>query len=206
MVKKTTKSQKKVYVFIDAENIRNSVASLNSGYVDLNYSDLYEFFTKKKNAVKIYVYVGIEQGDTVKDDKFNLLRTLGYSIYSKEVQAYKQQPYYSGIDCPKCTHHFVKRFDKPDKKKANCDADMTLDIVKHGCKGEYDEIIVFTGDGDFARVLEYVVNDLGKPVTLYSTMNKRTHTKLKNLGKDGTIKLEDVGAILSRYGEKLLAS
>lgn len=201
-----TIAEAKTYIFIDAENIRNSVSSLANNFTDLNYTALYDYFTKKKGAEKIYIYVGIENGDQIKEAKFKALKKLGYTVYSKEVQAYKQQPSYSGIDCPQCSHHFVKRFDKPDKKKANCDADMTLDIVRHGCMNEYDEIIVFTGDGDFARVFEHVVDKLGKKVTVYSTMNKRTHTKIKNLALKGTIKLEDLGSFLNKYGEVLIAS
>lgn len=202
--KKLNKS--KVFVFIDGENIRNSIVNLANDYIDLNYVDLFNYFRKKKGASKIYIYVGIENGDNVKEEKFNKLRDLGYSVYAKDVQSYKQQPYYRDILCQKCNNTFIQRFDRPDKKKANCDAELTLDLVKHGCLNDYDEVIVFTGDGDFARVFEYIVDSLKKKVTVYSTMNKRTHTKIKNLATEGKIILEDLGGILSEYGEKLIVS
>lgn len=65
-------------------------------------------------------------------------------------------------------------------------------------------MIAFSGDGDFSRVYEYVVNELKKKVIVYSTMNKRTHTKIKLLGANKVITLEDLASFLNTYGEKLL--
>ena len=80
----------RTFIFIDGENIRNSVESY--GYKDLDYEKLYSWFKEKKDATRIYIYVGIEDGDSVKGEKYNSLKTLGYTVSAKKVMLYKQKP------------------------------------------------------------------------------------------------------------------
>jgi len=47
-------------------------------------------------------------------------------------------------------------------KKANCDVDMTLDMVRY--MEQYGSALILSGDGDFARALQYLIH---KKRTIY---------------------------------------
>ena len=90
-----------------------------------------------------------------------------------------------------------------DKKKANCDADMTLDIISQGYLDSYDEVIVMSGDGDFISVYEHLVNILKKKVTILATHDTHTNRKVKDLAKTGTVNFLDLTQFLNTYGIKM---
>ena len=194
----------RTFVFIDGENIRNSVESY--GYKDLDYEKLYSWFKEKKDADRIYIYVGIEDGDGEKEKKFSSLQTLGYTVSVKKVMLYKQKPLSYKIKCKNCHTINEKLITRHSKLKANCDTELTLDIINGGVRKKYDKIIVFSGDGDFSIVYEYVVNELKKEVTVYTPLgyphSTRTSSKIKELSKNKTIDLEDLGSLLQHYGLK----
>jgi len=51
----------------------------------------------------------------------------------------------------------VKSYEDADGnpiKKANCDVDMTFDLMR--LIGQYDNVVVISGDGDFIPVLSYL--------------------------------------------------
>src|SRR3989339_377979 len=157
--------ENRIYVFIDAENTRN--AAEDSGHEDLDYKKLLNWIHKKK-IVKTYIYVGIEQGDSLKINKFNELAKTGYIVQQKSVMAYKQEPVLIPTTCPSCRNNFYRKYYIKDKKKANCDSELTLDAVKTGMENEYDEVMFFTGDGDFCSLMEYIATDLKKKVIVVS--------------------------------------
>ncbi len=194
----------RTFVFIDGENIRNSVESY--GYKDLDYAKLYSWFKEKKNANRIYIYVGIENGDTKKEEQFAELKALGYTVSAKKVMLYKQKPLTYKIECTNCHTINQKIITRNSKLKANCDTELTLDIINGGVRKKYDKIIVFSGDGDFSIVYEYVVNELKKEVTVYTPLgypqSTRTSSKIKEMHKDKIIELEDLGSLLLHYGIK----
>lgn len=75
---------------------------------------------------------------------------------------------------------------------------MTLDMVRYACENAYDEAIVFSGDGDFLKVYDYLINEKGKKVTIFSSMHKEsriTNKKIKE-ATSGILKLNDLGGIL----------
>ncbi len=64
---------------------------------------------------------------------------------------------------------FIEYLKRGFKSKANCDVDMTLEIMNHSIREKYDEIIVFS-DGDFGSVYEYVASKILKKVTVYAPL------------------------------------
>jgi len=72
----------------------------------------------------------------------------------------------------------VKRYEQEDgipKRKANCDVDMTLHMMKE--KDNYNAAIVLSGDGDFLPVLKYL-KEQGKQVTVLAR-SARTAREIK---------------------------
>lgn len=195
-----TLANKKYYVFIDAENVRNAIEEY--GNSDMDYEKLYNWLIKSKQVAQIYLYIGIEIDDKDKEKKLKNLEKLGYKVNSKVVMKYKQKFWNLRTTCPACKTQFNRKTFIKDHKKANCDADMTLDIMDSGVRKKYRGIIVFSGDGDFASVYEYVVKTLKKKVIVYAPLgklSKRTSLKVKELAKNKIITLEDLNSLSLHY-------
>ncbi|MDD5551768.1 MAG: NYN domain-containing protein [Candidatus Pacebacteria bacterium] len=118
----------------------------------------------------------------------------------KEVNDYKDMKRIE-VKCPFCEKDFIKRY-WAKKSKGNCDAELTLDIIRFGVRKRYKGIIVFSGDGDFARVYEYVSKELRKKVIIYAPKKKRTSVKLKKLFEQKIITLEGLNPLFPYYGKK----
>lgn len=86
------------------------------------------------------------------------------------------------------------------------DVELTLDAIRFGIRKKYQRIIVFSGDGDFAKLYEYVARELKKNVTVYAPSDrngiKRTASSVKRLGRNRVITLEDLGGLLNDYAIK----
>ena len=48
----------------------------------------------------------------------------------------------------------IGQFDGTVVRKANCDVDLAMDTLIH--LSEYEEAIIMSGDGDFARLVRYL--------------------------------------------------
>jgi uncharacterized LabA/DUF88 family protein len=69
-------------------------------------------------------------------------------------------------------------------KKCDLDVEMALDIIKES--QNYDTVVVFSGDGDLACVLNYIYETYGKKIVIFAS---RDH-----LGKE-LITLKETGVI-----------
>lgn len=86
------------------------------------------------NVVDAFYYIGLDPGpDTKRDGYLNALTYMGYALVTKPV---KLLPGQNG---------------EPDRKKANLDIEIVLDMfntIEH-----YDMAVLITGDSDFERAL-----------------------------------------------------
>jgi uncharacterized LabA/DUF88 family protein len=203
----TKAKSEETWVFIDAENARNSLESM--GYSGFDYEKLYKWLTEKKGVSRIYLYVALENGDTAKAEKYRALEELGYYVSTKKVMIYAQKPMPIAVECPDCGKEFIHKAQRRSKPKANCDVELTLDVMNNGVRGRYKNIIVFSGDGDFGDLYKYVATQLdggNKTVTVYSPMRMpaalRTSSVLKNLAKKGTINLFPLEVVAQYYALK----
>lgn len=190
----------KTCIFIDAENIRNSVHEYL--YEDIDYTKLINWFNRK-NLNGIYFYAGIELGDNEKRKKYENLGTIGYKVFLKDVVSYKQKLWRLPTTCPFCKREFIRDTYNKDKKKANCDADLTVDIISQAYMDNFDEAIIMSGDGDFESVYLHLINKLKKKVTVLATHDIHTNRRIKELGKTGQIKFIDLVQFLNTYGTKM---
>lgn len=71
------------------------------------------------------------------------LKQFGYELHLKPVKLYEQD-------------------DGTTRRKANCDVDMALWLVKE--KSDFSRAIILSGDGDFLPVLKYLRNEEGKEI------------------------------------------
>lgn len=147
----------KTAVFIDAANIFYSQRTLGWR---IDYERLAAYLARDCNLTGIYYYTGMV-GAYEKQQSFILkLRSLGYQVTSKEVKFIK-----------------VPRF--PDVPKGNLDVELALDAFRY--KESFDTLILFSGDSDFAYLLDLLKKD-GKRVIIVS-MRGHVSRELLERGK-----------------------
>lgn len=173
------RSKKNNYAFVDASNLfYGGVKSL--GW-KIDYEKLIKYVKKEYSVKKVYYYGGIEMAGLAHPepllgsvDLSKLLRHVNKRVRTERLSQIKLMDlvnlrgkikFYSKLE----QFGYILRL-KPVKtfwssghaeKKANCDVDMTLDMMRF--KSEYKKLLILSGDGDFASVLKYLV-DIGKSV------------------------------------------
>jgi uncharacterized LabA/DUF88 family protein len=113
---------------------------------------------------------------------------LGAIVRPKYYFVYKNSDKLININCPKCDIEITHKIDNGHTWKCNCDVEMTMDILNNTELG--DEILIFSGDGDFAFLIEHLV-EKGVKIYLVSSAKKvkfgpryatsRFATKLRDL-------------------------
>lgn len=166
---------KPIYAFIDASNLFYGGEKSLGWKID--YKKLLKYLKEKYNVSKAFYYGGIEtfgfeysilSNKTI--DLKALKRYLSKKLKEPKLPEYqviligrniKTIGFYLNLDS--FGYHLqlkpVKVFtDETGKqtKKANCDVDMTFDMMRY--MGQYSGLIALTGDGDFAPVLNYLKN------------------------------------------------
>jgi uncharacterized LabA/DUF88 family protein len=92
----------------------------------------------------------------------------------------------------------IKRYGK--KTKANCDVDLTMDMLL--LKDKYDTGVVLSGDGDFLPLFEYLKFKAKKKISIIA-FSRRTSKDLKKFAKQEFIGLENEKYILERKPKKM---
>jgi uncharacterized LabA/DUF88 family protein len=141
----------KTALFIDGSNFYAAAKGLN---LDIDFARMRAYFAKDTNLIRAYYYTAIPE-----DQEFSSLRPLvdwldynGYAVVSK------------------LTREFIDEETGKRRLKGNMDMELALDMLK--LAPHIDHAILFSGDGDFCRLLEDV-QALGVRTTVVST-NKTT--------------------------------
>ena len=175
---------KKTYAFIDASNLFYGGEKSLGWKID--YKKLLKYLKDKYSASKIFYFGGVEihkfkydylKSETVpinelKNYLTKLVKTAGSKMpegqlllltrHLQRVRFYlKLQKFgYNLLLKP------VKLYEQEDgttRRKANCDVEMAFYLMKE--KGNFDRVIVLSGDGDFLPVLKYL-KEQGKEVII----------------------------------------
>lgn len=160
------------YAFIDAANLFYG-GQKSLGW-SIDYKKLFKYLKQKFKTIKVYYYAGIEienfpynplSGKDINLEKlteflqFNL-ESVAMSQENKEritksikrIKFYKKLSQFGYILKLKPTKIYKNR--KYIIKKANCDVDLTFDLIR--LFNKYSEIVILSGDGDFLPVLLYL--------------------------------------------------
>jgi uncharacterized LabA/DUF88 family protein len=127
----------RVGAFIDVQNIYMCVKSV-FGHTKINYKVLRDFLTRDGALVKMVAFTCYDPENRSQVDFMHALALMGYRVVAKP----------------------LKRM--PDGNiKASMDMEMALEIL---VSAPYlDEIVLVTGDGDFAPIVDHVAR-MGKIV------------------------------------------
>ena len=176
-------SQEKIGLFIDGSNLYATARALG---FDIDYKRLLELFSSKGQLVRAYYYTAITE-----DLEYMPIRPLvdwldynGYSLVTKPTKEF--------------TDTMGRR-----KIKGNMDMELAIDVLEMA--EHIDHAILFSGDGDFRRLVE-AVQRRGVRVTIVSTFQSSPPMVADELRRqaDTFVELNDLASKISRSGDDIL--
>ncbi|WP_292054274.1 MULTISPECIES: NYN domain-containing protein [unclassified Brevundimonas] len=139
-------SPTRIALFIDGANLYSAARSLN---VDLDFRKLSDFFGRDARLIRSYYYTAIVEGE-----EFSPVRPLvdwldynGFTVMTKPVRRFTDAQGHT-------------------RTKGNMDVEIAVDMLE--LAPHLDEVVLFSGDGDFKRLVQ-AVQAKGVRVTVVST-------------------------------------
>ncbi len=161
----------RIALFIDGANLYSAARALN---VDLDFKKLSDWFGQKGQLVRAYYYTAVVEGE-----EFSPVRPLvdwldynGFTVTTKPVKRFTDAQGHSRI-------------------KGNMDMEIAGDMMELAPR--LDHMILFSGDGDFRRLVE-AIQAKGVRVTVVSTTRSQPPQIADELRRqaDAFIALSDV--------------
>ncbi len=171
--------EERVAMFIDGANLYAAARSLG---FDIDYRRLLEVFAQRGRLIRAFYYTAL-----VEDQEYSPIRPLvdwldynGYCMVTKPTKEY--------------TDAFGRR-----KIKGNMDIELAIDVLEMADK--VDHIIIFSGDGDFRRLVE-ACQKKGVRVSVVSTMRSNPPMVADELRRqaDNFIELSELASLIARAG------
>ena len=170
-------SQEKIGLFIDGSNLYAAARALG---FDIDYKNLLLLFSQKGQLVRAYYYTAL-----MEDQEYLPIRPLvdwldynGYTMVTKPTKEF--------------TDAAGRR-----KIKGNMDIELAIDLMEMA--EHLDHAVIFSGDGDFRRLVE-AVQRKGLRVTVVSTVRSQPPMVADELRRqaDNFIELDDLRATIGR--------
>ena len=172
-------AEERVALFIDGANLYATARTLG---FDVDYRRLYQVFDKDCRLVRAYYYTAL-----VEDQEYSPIRPLidwldynGYTMVTKPTKEF--------------TDASGRR-----KIKGNMDIELAIDVLEMAEK--LDHIVLFSGDGDFRRLVE-AVQRKGVRVTVVSSIRSQPPMIADELRRQADIfvDLADMEERIARQG------
>ena len=175
--------QERIGLFIDGSNLYAAARALR---FDIDYKRLLELFAAKGNLIRAFYYTAL-----VEDQEYSPIRPLvdwldynGYTMVTKRTKEF--------------TESTGRR-----KVKGNMDIELAIDAMEMA--ETLDHIVLFSGDGDFRRLVE-AVQHKGLRVSVVSTVRSQPPMAADELRRQADIFIDLVDlqgdiARTPRHGE-----
>src|SRR5208283_2494230 len=169
--------EERIALFIDGANLHAAARSLG---FDIDYKRLLELFGEKGRLIRAFYYTAL-----IEEQDYSPLRPLvdwldynGYTMVTKPTKEF--------------TDAMGRR-----KVKGNMDIELAIDVMEMA--QFLDHIVLFSGDGDFRRLVE-AVQKKGVRVTVVSTIKSQPPMASDDLRRqaDVFIDLADLADIVGR--------
>lgn len=169
--------QERVAIFIDGANLYAAARSLN---FDIDYKRLLDSFTSACHLIRAFYYTAL-----IEDQEYSPIRPLvdwldynGYTMVTKPTKEF--------------TDSAGRR-----KIKGNMDIELAIDVMEMA--EHVDQIVLFSGDGDFRRLVE-AVQRKGVRVTVVSTIRSQPPMVADELRRqaDRFVELEELAPHIAR--------
>ena len=163
--------QEKLAIFIDGANLYGAAKGLQ---FDIDYKRLLELFARKGILVRAFYYTAVAE-----DQEFSPLRPLvdwldynGFAVVTKPLKEF--------------TDAQGRR-----RVKGNMDIELAIDVMEMA--DQVDHIVIFSGDGDFRRLVE-AAQRKGRRVSVVSTIRTQPPMVADELRRqaDNFIELEEL--------------
>lgn len=161
---KKENSKLKNYAFIDGQNLHLGTAEAKW---KIDYNKFRIYLRDKYKVREAYYFFGFVSED--QQGLYNNLQRVGFIVIFKE---HKES--------------FV------GKKKGNVDTDIVFEMMKSIIDEKFDKIILVSGDGDYKKVIDYLIKK-GKFAKILFPNNKFASSLYKELGSEYYACLSDPG-------------
>ncbi|WP_337995596.1 NYN domain-containing protein [Oleispirillum naphthae] len=170
-------SQERIGLFIDGSNLYAAARALG---FDIDYKRLLELFAEKGILVRAFYYTAL-----IEDQEYSPIRPLvdwldynGYTMVTKPTKEF--------------TDASGRR-----KIKGNMDIELAIDVMEMAAHLQH--IVLFSGDGDFRRLVE-AVQRKGVRVTVVSTVRSQPPMVADELRRqaDNFIELSELQPMIAR--------
>jgi uncharacterized LabA/DUF88 family protein len=171
--------QERIAIFVDGANLYGAAKGLQ---FDIDYKRLLELFARKGVLVRAFYYTALAE-----DQEFSPLRPLidwldynGFAVVTKPLKEY--------------TDAQGRR-----RVKGNMDIELAIDVME--MSERVDHIVIFSGDGDFRKLVE-AVQRKGRRVSVVSTVRTQPPMVSDELRRqaDNFIELEELKPMIAREG------
>ena len=174
-------SNDRIGLFLDGSNLHAAAKALD---FDIDYKSLLKIFRNKGRLVRAYYYTALLEDDDNSPVRslVNWLEYNGYTLVTKPAKEF--------LDT-----------DGRRKIKGNMDIELAVDLME--MTEHLDHIILFSGDGDFRRLVE-AAQYKGTYVTVVSTIKSQPPMIADELRRqsDYFIDLQDIQAEIQRVPGK----
>ena len=169
--------QERLAIFIDGSNLYGAAKALG---FDVDYKKLLTEFGKRGILVRAFYYTALAE-----NEEYSPIRPLidwldynGYAMVTKPIKEY--------------TDGLGRR-----KVKSNMDIELAVDAME--MSETVDHLIIFSGDGDFRRLVE-ALQRKGKRVSVVSTIRSQPPMVADELRRqaDNFIELQDLQTLIQR--------
>lgn len=167
----------RVALFIDGANLHAAARSLG---FDIDYKRLLKHFQEQCHLIRAFYYTAL-----VEDQEYSPLRPLvdwldynGFTMVTKPTKEY--------------TDSMGRR-----KIKGNMDIELAIDVLEMAA--HLDHVVLFSGDGDFRRLVE-AVQRRGVRVSVVSTIRSSPPMVADELRRqsDNFIELDELSSLIAR--------
>lgn len=169
--------EERLALFIDGANLYAAARSLG---FDIDYKRLLELFAKKGRMIRAFYYTML-----VEDQEYSPIRPLidwldynGYTMVTKPIKEFS---------------------DSQGRRKAKGSVDIDLAVDALEMTDKVDHILLFSGDGDFRRLVE-AIQRKGVRVTVVSTVKAHPPMVADDLRRaaDNFIELQELAPHIRR--------
>ncbi len=164
--------QERIALFIDGSNFYAAAKSLD---FDIDYKRLLKFFSSQGHLVRAFYFTAL-----LEDQEYSPIRPLvdwldynGYTMVTKPAKEFTDSA-------------------GRKKIKGNMDIEIAVDMIEMA--GSIDHAVLFSGDGDFRRVVE-AVQRKGLRVSVVSTMQSKPPMIADELRRQADVFIELVDII-----------
>lgn len=146
----TDNQPNKTFAFIDASNL--IYGARGYGW-SIDFLKFHQYLSTRFSVVRFLYFAGLDKDNEKQVKFYKFLQRIGYELYLVPVKTFS-----SG------------------KKKADVDSRMTFEMMR--LFPNYTSALIFTGDGDFYWIIEYLLNTASVKLISFP---KQTAKELKQL-------------------------